>query len=149
MLEINPLLSFFQSPSGFLSILSFVQISNYFSICPKPPYPWVFHLSSSKWKLFRNVTWQTLCPSCVHPELLLNFWTDKHLMLITIPICSLIFTLWNGLKICAVCIAYEDVTLVSVQELPVCECFKDSRINNSEGGRICFILQLLGNIWCW
>ena len=59
------------------------------------------------------------------------------------------FTLLYGLKIHAVCVAYEEVTQVSVQEEPICECFKDPRINNSEGGTDCFILQLLGNASFW
>ena len=55
-------------------------------------------------------------------------------MLIYIPNCSLMFTLWNGLTMHAWMCCLWDVTQVSVQELPVCECFKDPRINNTEGG---------------
>ena len=42
----------------------------------------------------------SVCPN-------INILTDEQSMLITIPNCSLMFTLWNGLTMHAVCAAYE------------------------------------------
>ena len=58
------------------------------------------------------------------------------------------FTLWNGLTMHAWMCCLWDVTQVSVQELPVCECFKDPRINNTEGGRL-FYSQTFGERKLW
>ena len=70
-------------------------------------------------------------------------------MLITFPICSLMFTLWNGLTMHAWMCCLWDVTQVSVQELPVCECFKDPRINNTEGGTELFYSATFGERKLW
>ena len=61
----------------------------------------------------------------------INIPNRQTLMLITIPTLSLYTTLWHGLFKAKYVVPMRKL-LVSVQQESICECFKASRINNSE-----------------